>query len=398
LQAYEEVKKAEDKLRRLNASLEQRVEERTKELYESEERLRLVSRATNDAVWDWNLVSNELWWNEGFQKLFGYSEEEITPDISSWFHRLHQQEKDKIVKSIYEAIDRGDKQWTAEHRFLKADGTYSYVYNRGYILENENGEPIRMLGSMVDLTGLRQVQEDLEESNVNLRKINTVLDNFVYTASHDLKAPVTNLEGLINLLIPKLKDKLDPKEQRVIEMIKASVDKLNRTIQGLLEITRVQKDLERKIDRLDFEEVLQDVRADVEPMIQDCDAEIETNFEVGEIFYARYNLRSIMYNLLSNALKYCSAERKPHIQISTRQEKEYIVLSFADNGLGMNEKQQAKLFSMFKRFHTQVEGTGIGLYMVKRIVENNEGSIEVESQENKGTTFRVYLKDMKTGD
>jgi PAS domain S-box-containing protein len=83
LQAYEEVKKAEDKLRRLNASLEQRVEERTKELYESEERLRLVSRATNDAVWDWNLMTNNLWWNEGFQKLFGYSEEE--------FKRFHTQ-------------------------------------------------------------------------------------------------------------------------------------------------------------------------------------------------------------------------------------------------------------------------------------------------------------------
>ena len=107
------------------------------------------------------------------------------------------------------------------------------------------------------------------------------------------------------------------------------------------------------------------------------------------------NLRSIIYNLLSNALKYCPKSRKPEINIKTEQEDDYILLTFSDNGMGMNEMQLSKLFSMFKRFHTKVEGTGIGLYMVKRIIENNGGKIKVESEEGKGTTFKIYLKNLK---
>ena len=285
IQAYEEVKDAEEKLRKLNVNLEQRVAERTRELYESEERLRLVSRATNDAVWDWNLVTNEIWWNDGFQKLFGYSIDEIEPGIRSWFSRLYGGEKERIQHSIDEAINRGDEQWSAEHRLKKADGSFAFVYNRGYILKNEYGVPFRMVGSMVDLTNLRKVQEDLQESNVSLRKINVDLDNFIYTASHDLKAPVTNLEGLVNLLIPKLDGKLDEKETKALTMIKVSVDKLNKTINGLLEITRVQKDLERKVDRLKFQEVLIDAKANVEQMIKDCNASVKSDFQVPEIYY-----------------------------------------------------------------------------------------------------------------
>ncbi len=390
--AYDEVKEAEEKLRKLNLSLEERVKERTRELFESEERLRLVSRATNDAVWDWNLVNNDLWWNEGYHKVFGYPKEENNSGVDTWFNQLHPDEKDAVIQSINEAINQGKKQWAAEHRFRKSDGTYAFVYNRGYIITNEYDVPFRMLGSMVDLTKLRTAQEDLEESNRNLKTINTDLDNFVYTASHDLKAPVTNLEGLVKLLVPKLEGKLDAKEQKTIDMIEVSLEKLKRTISGLLEITKVQKDLERNIQELSFEKVLNDAKADVDDLIEKCKAQLEVDFQVPTIQYTRYNLRSILYNLLSNALKYCSKDRKPFIKLKTEDAGSYVLLTFTDNGLGMNKAQVKKLFSMFKRFHPQVEGTGIGLYMVKRIIENNAGKIEVDSEEGKGTEFRIYFK------
>ncbi|HEY4650328.1 MAG TPA: ATP-binding protein, partial [Pontibacter sp.] len=128
--------------------------------------------------------------------------------------------------------------------------------------------------------------------------------------------------------------------------------------------------------------------------INETGAHIETNFEVEAILYARKNLRSIMYNLVSNAVKYRSEERAPSVRVSTYRKNDFVVLEIADNGLGIRKEQQHKLFSMFKRLHKHVEGTGIGLYIVKRIIENNGGRIEVESEYDKGTTFRVYFREV----
>lgn len=106
---------------------------------------------------------------------------------------------------------------------------------------------------------------------------------------------------------------------------------------------------------------------------------------------AQKNLRSILYNLLSNAVKYRSLEKVPQVHIETKIENGFIVISVKDNGIGIAQNHIQKLFTMFKRFHTHVEGTGIGLYIIKRIVENAGGKIEVESIVNEGTTFKIYL-------
>jgi signal transduction histidine kinase len=121
------------------------------------------------------------------------------------------------------------------------------------------------------------------------------------------------------------------------------------------------------------------------------EAEIISDFQVKEIRFARKNLRSILYNLVSNALKYRSPHRSPRIQLESEQQGEWIRLSVHDNGLGIEAEHIPKLFGMFKRLHTHVEGTGIGLYIVKRIVENNGGNIEVKSELGKGTSFNIYL-------
>jgi signal transduction histidine kinase len=168
--------------------------------------------------------------------------------------------------------------------------------------------------------------------------------------------------------------------------------KLKSTIRDLTEITKVQKDFEEVPETVSFEEVFENIKADLSPLVTEYSASIFTDFEVKEINYARKNLRSILFNLVNNALKYHSPERKPIIHIQTRMAGEYILLSIADNGLGIPTGQIHKLFSMFKRLHTHVDGSGIGLYITKRIIENNEGRIEVESEEGKGSIFKVFFK------
>lgn len=389
--AYEDLKEAEERLRKLNNNLEKIVEKRTRELSRSDERFRLVSEATNDAVWDWNLVTNQIWWNDSYSSLFGYNHNEDDNGISSWYERIHEDDRERVINSLQHIINSGEKQWADEYKFRRKDGDYAHVYNRGYVVHNENGTPYRMLGSKVDLTHLKEVEDELRQSNENLRKINHDLDSFIYTASHDLKSPIANLEGLINLLKRLLDGRLKEKERKLLDMIDLSISKFNNTIKGLTEITKVQKDMEKSISKVSFARTLETVKEDIDYMVSESNAEIREDFKVADITYNPSHLKSIFYNFLSNAIKYRSEERPLVINVSTRQSNKYVILSIQDNGLGMSKDQQQKLFSMFKRFHTHVEGTGIGLYIVKRIVENKKGMIQVESEEGKGTTFNIYF-------
>ncbi|MER2997499.1 CHASE domain-containing protein [Pontibacter populi] len=268
-------------------------------------------------------------------------------------------------------------------------------------LKDLNGNVEAVLVFAIEVTelvtarsGLLAANDELSDKNNELLRINSDLDNFVYTASHDLKSPIANIEGLVIMLRDILHGKLNTEDEKVLDMVSNSINKLKGTIADLTEITKVQKELQSKVEPLRFDETLKDVLIDINGLVDETGTHINTSFNVDAIVYARKNLRSIMYNLVSNAVKYRSTDRTPEVKISTYRQDGYVVLEVTDNGLGIKKEHQHKLFSMFKRLHTHVEGTGIGLYIVKRIIENNGGKIKVESDHGVGTTFRVYFKEV----
>jgi signal transduction histidine kinase len=230
---------------------------------------------------------------------------------------------------------------------------------------------------------------ELEGKNIELKKINSDLDNFVYAASHDLKGPMANLEGLINLLNRKVKGKISDEDAQLFGLINHSITKFNRTLKDLTEITKVQKDLAEEREPVAFGQVVADIKSDLSKMIAESAAVIEEQYLAPEVMYASKNVRSILYNLLTNGIKYCSPDRRPHITVRTYHDEGEVVLTVTDNGLGIGTDQLPKLFGMFKRLHTHVDGSGIGLYIVKRIIENNGGKIQVESQLDRGTAFII---------
>ncbi|GAA4307166.1 CHASE domain-containing protein [Nibribacter koreensis] len=242
---------------------------------------------------------------------------------------------------------------------------------------------------------LALINDQLVKKNDELLRINNDLDNFVYTASHDLRSPLSNLEALTTALIDNAATKDEHEDDQVLlKMVAASIGKLKGTIMDLTEITKVQKNSEQQpVEELLFAEVLAGVEEDIAPLIHEAKARINASFEVQSLRYARKNLRSILYNLVSNAVKYRDPQHPAVINLKTHREDGYIILTVQDNGLGIRKDQQGKLFSMFRRLHSHVEGTGIGLYIVKRIIENHEGRIEVDSEEGQGTTFTVYFKE-----
>jgi signal transduction histidine kinase len=247
------------------------------------------------------------------------------------------------------------------------------------------------VGTATDIQQITEHEELLQSKNEELQRSNWDLDNFVYIASHDLRSPIVNIQGLVNLLRKSL-HQYGERENTLVELIEKSIHQLIRTIRDLAEIARVNKDKDLLLEWVNVERVWQEVHYEMSGFIQETQAEIITDFRVNEVYFDARHLRSIVYNLLSNALKYRSPERKARIIVGTERESGYVLLTVRDNGLGLAPEQLNKLFTMFKRFHTHVEGTGIGLYIVKRILENHGGRIEVESQIDKGSVFKAYIK------
>jgi signal transduction histidine kinase len=176
-------------------------------------------------------------------------------------------------------------------------------------------------------------------------------------------------------------------------MMVKSVEKLKKTIQELLEIGKIQKSVQDEDQENTLKDLIEEVTFSLKDLIVNYKANIEIDVDnCSDIKFSPKNLRSIHYNLISNSIKYSSLERNLEILIKTTMSDKYCVLIVKDNGLGIKKENQDKIFNKYKRLHDHVEGTGLGLYMVKRIVENAGGKIEVESELGKGSTFKIFFK------
>lgn len=236
---------------------------------------------------------------------------------------------------------------------------------------------------------------ELQSKNTILRNANFDLDNFVFTASHDLKTPIANIEGLISILSDAAsKEELDRQEiKQITAMMKSSLRRFSTTIKDLTTIVEIDKSsADDKLEILDLYEVVDSVKQDLQSLIAESDAKIEVIANDRHLTgFSRKNFRSIISNLISNAIKYRSPDRTPHIVVKMEKVDGKSHLSVEDNGLGIPTKKQDSIFTMFKRLHDHVDGSGIGLYIVKRMVDNVEGQIRVDSTWGVGTTITIIF-------
>ncbi|MBX9853793.1 MAG: HAMP domain-containing histidine kinase [Cytophagaceae bacterium] len=240
---------------------------------------------------------------------------------------------------------------------------------------------------------LKEEQRILNIRNNDLNKTNKDLDNFVYTASHDLRSPISNVEGLLNVLSHEIEGLNNKEVNELVRLMKVSIDKFKNTIQSLTEVSKVQRsEPDEYYEEINVREVFEDVRFNLSNLIHQYQPLITVDFREDKIRLSKKDFASILHNLLSNAIKYNDPKRPCEVYISTEETDGFFILSVSDNGLGMRPDFKEKIFKMFKRLHDHVEGTGIGLYIIKRIVENHGGSIEVESELGKGSVFKIFLK------
>ncbi|WP_019947818.1 ATP-binding protein [Hymenobacter aerophilus] len=315
---------------------------------------------------------------------------------------LHPDDLPGVMRRWHDclAIGRGAE---VECRIRNAQGEYRWMLGRIRPSRNEAGELVQWVGTYTDiheqklaLARIEQTRQELRANNQQLTRINADLDNFIYTASHDLRSPITNIEGLLDTLRQEL-----PADQRpgavepVLRMMQDSVDRFKRTIENLTDISKLQQDSALPRAPVALAPLIEDVRLDLQPLIAAAGGELEVDVaQCATVMLAEKNLRSIVYNLLSNAFKYHHPARPARVRLRCQPAGPgFVALQVHDNGLGLDLHEDRQLFTMFQRLHDHVEGSGIGLYMVKKIAENAGGRVAVASELNEGSVFTVYLPE-----
>jgi signal transduction histidine kinase len=236
--------------------------------------------------------------------------------------------------------------------------------------------------------------QELQVANQQLARTNADLDNFVYAASHDLRQPVNNLRGLFEE-IQLTATFANPADTQLLSFMDKSLRSLSTTIDDLSTVVQEHRAvMVQAPEPVVLNDLATDVLEALRPQALAAQAAIELDFQpLPEVPYVRSNLRTILLNLVSNALKYRHPDRPLRVSVRTRYAAGQPVLEVQDNGLGLDLKHHgSELFQLFRRFHPQAaEGTGVGLFLVNRLVQAQGGHIEVESEEGQGTTFRVSL-------
>lgn len=265
------------------------------------------------------------------------------------------------------------------------DGNWYYMIAIPYIKEKDNQND-GVLITFNDITELKKAQDKLS-------RINADHSTFIYSASHDLKAPLSNIITVVthlNELIPSEGEE----EREMIELMLKSIQNLKNIIQELSDISKIELEINEP-ESVNLTDLIEDVEVSIKDMLDSSDTKLILDLKVPEIPFARKNLRSILLNLLTNAIKYKSPDRTPEVTIRTDHSDNFIVMTVEDNGLGIPEDKRKKIFGAFQRVHTHVEGSGVGLYLVKKTITNAGGDIVVESEMGKGSTFHVYFRNEK---
>jgi PAS domain S-box-containing protein len=384
--------------------------DRTRQRHYEEEQKRhvLILNSLSQMIFTATPAGEIDWVNDWFYRYTG-----ITPESKiswNWISLTHPDDVAPTLQAWNNALSTGNP-YQVEQRIKRADGKYITQLVTANPIRNAEGKIEKWVGSSIDIEAQKQLEVSrsanqlLEErvqqrameiiaKNEELLRTNQTLDTIVHIAAHDLRAPVNNLKSLLDLLA---KDGNGSKRPELMPLMFNSVERLSRTVQGLVDIIQAQHTDTPLARPVDLQLVTDRLLQDYTQVLQTRRGKLYTDFSLlPTLFYNEPYLESILRNLISNALKYSSDCRPAELNISSRKVGEFALLTIKDNGIGMDlEKVKDKLFLPFTRFSQQADGTGVGLHLVKNMVERNGGYITVESQPGQGTTFLVFLKEYK---
>lgn len=366
----------------------------------SNERFKLISEATNDAIWDWDLEKGIHFWGEGFSRLFGVPLNHNTKIANEWENRIHPDDKPKLKEFLKNVrANKKDKKFNIEYRFKREDGTFAFVVDSGTVIRKDNGDAIRILGAIQDISTRKMYENSLQILNENLKKANhdlelsnQELEQFAYVASHDLQEPLRMITSFLGLVAKRYDAVLDEKGKKYIHFAIDGAKKMREIILDLLEFSKLDSFNEAK-SWVESQEILDTSLLFLKRKI-DIKRPILHVEQLPQVYGYKNALVQLFQNIVSNAIKYQPEGHKAEIWISCIENENEWEFLVKDNGIGIEKQYLEKIFVIFQRLHAKgsYSGTGIGLAISKKIVDLHEGRIWAESKLGEGTDFRFTLK------
>jgi PAS domain S-box-containing protein len=366
---------------------------REEALRKSEERYRYVSLATNDAVWDWDLGTGTIDWSDGVAELFGYDLSEVSSNVTWWAERIHPDDCVATISSIESLIAGKGSQWIHEYRFRRKDGTYSTVYDKGYVLRASNGRAVRIIGAMADRTKEENLEAQLRQS----QKMDAI-GRLAGGVAHDFNNILTVIGMSSEFLLEGIQES-DERHHDAREIMKAA-DRGGRLTRQLLAFSR-QQVLNPRV--LCVNEVIEGMQGLLRRVVRE-NIELVTDLapDLGAVKADAGQIEQVLLNLAINASDAMPnggklVVRTHRVQVdSTAQDSEtrpgpYVCITVIDTGTGMDKATVSKIFEPFFTTKALGKGTGLGLATVHGIVTQSKGTIWVYSEPGKGTTFKIFL-------
>jgi PAS domain S-box-containing protein len=400
----------------------QELEKEIKEKEKAESELRLANQHLNEAQdiarighWQWDVANDNLTWSENLYKMYGIDQSKPLA-YEDFISKVHPDDRHFVNDAIQEAYRT--KQFPSYiHRIIRDDGSVRVMQAKGEIILDENNSVKSMLGTGQDITEQHIARQELLEKTHELETANIELQKFAYVASHDLQEPLRKILTFASLLEKESNDVLPEKSRVYIEKIVSSCTRMQNLVEDILTFSNL-KNIEGGFERTDLNTIIKNVLADMEVVIEQSHAKITIdNLPVADVIPSQ--IGQLFQNLISNAIKFKKPDQTPVVKITAEfikaqqltadphftayinsvtinhrmwDKENFICISVRDEGVGFDPVYSDKIFEIFQRLQSKdQQGTGIGLAICKKIVDNHRGCIIAEATPGKGATFTIVL-------
>jgi PAS domain S-box-containing protein len=374
------------------------VKQAQQELLVSEQRYEVAVKGSSVGLWDFNVITGELYWSDRFKQIVDVTDEAFTGELQEFSGRLHPEDEARVLGEFNSHLTEKTP-YSVEYRFRKEDGSYVWVHAEGQALWDEQGQPIRVAGSVEDIS-LRKASEIEKEKLIEkLAESNEGLEHFAFVCSHDLQEPLRIIRSFSERLQQHMGDSLegDDKAQLYFKFIVDGAARAQVLIADILTYSRVDNDTQ-SLEEVSAESLVEAVKQHLQIGF-DEDGRQVTYDKLPLISGNKTQIYQLLQNLINNGLKYQPTGLTPKVHVSAVDDGlgcwQFTV---KDNGIGIEPRYQQQIFEVFKRLHGQGEfsGTGVGLAICKKVVMRHGGRLWVESEKDKGASFHITLPKVES--
>ncbi len=368
-------------------------------LRESEERLRLAIRGSNDGIFDWNFKTHQIYWSPQYKAMLGYEDSEIMGDEETFRSLIHPEDIETFWENFNNYINGNLSEFSCVFRMKNKTGGDVWIHGRGKALFDENGQPQRFIGAHTDITYIKEHEREMREERDRAEKASAAKGEFLAHMSHEIRTPLTAVSGIAEIF-SQSQSNFDENQLKLIRTLKSSTESLKELITDILDFSKIESgEVELYQQKFVLGELFEQVVSIMS--VKAGEKFLDFTFDYNEIKNTvfqgdRQRIRQILINLISNAIKFTE---KGYVNVSARiepiDETHILRIDIQDSGIGIQESAMPLIFEKFRQADASVSrrygGTGLGLPISKSLAQIMGGTIEAESEVGRGSKFSLIL-------